>query len=238
VPGDADLAAIGRMLGDDHRARFLLALLGGEALPAGELAARSGASSSLASAHLAKLLDAGLVDATRRGRQRHYRLATPQVAHAIEALLAVAPARATSSLREHSRGEAIRRARTCYDHVAGRLGVAVADAFEERCIVRANQSGWELTPHGEHELEQLGLDIPALRRQRRAFIRPCLDWTERRPHIAGGLGAAVTARMFELAWIRRLPGSRGLRVTPKGDAELHARFAVSLEPPASDGRRP
>jgi DNA-binding transcriptional ArsR family regulator len=228
VPGDADLTLIGRMLGDDHRAQFLLALIGGQELPAGELAARSGASSSLASAHLAKLLDAGLVSVARRGRQRHYRLAGPQVARAIEGLLAIAPARPARGLRDSSRGQAIRRARTCYDHLAGRLGVTLTDALERQRIIDPHQSGWDLTPRGERELEQLGLDVGALRAERRAFVRPCLDWTERRPHLAGALGAALASRFFDLAWIRRLPGSRALRLTPQGEAELLERFALHL----------
>jgi len=216
------------MLGDDHRARFLLALLGGEQLSAGELAARSGASPSLASAHLAKLLGAGLVTANRQGRQRYYRLASPQVARAVEALLAIAPVSRASGLRESTRGEAIRRARTCYDHLAGRLGVALTDAFEQRRIIRPHQSGWELTPQGERELGALGLDIGALRGHRRAFMRPCLDWTERRPHLAGALGAGIATGLFELGWIHRLPHSRAVRITQTGEAELRARFAVAV----------
>ncbi len=225
---DADLALIGRMLSDQHRASFLLALLGGEDLPAGELASRSGASSSLASTHLAKLLDAGLVTATRHGRQRYYRLATPEVACAIEALLAIAPARPVNGLREFTRGDAIRRARTCYDHLAGRLGVALVDAFEERCLISANHSGWELTSRGEQQLGELGLDIPLLQHQRRPFMRPCLDWTERRPHLAGALGAAFATHCFELGWMRRVPESRAVRLTPAGEAELRDRFAIAL----------
>jgi DNA-binding transcriptional ArsR family regulator len=225
---DADLAAIGRMLGDEHRSRFLLALMGGEALAAGELAARAGASSSLASAHLGKLLEAGLVSVTRRGRKRYYGLAGPQVARAIESLLAISPPRAAHGLRESDRGEAIRRGRTCYDHLAGRLGVALTDALEERRAITPNTSGWELTSRGEDMLGDLGLDLPTLRNERRAFLRPCLDWTERRPHLAGALGAAVMSCFFDRAWIRRLPGSRAVRVTSEGEAQLLARFAVAL----------
>jgi DNA-binding transcriptional ArsR family regulator len=225
---DADLAAIGRMLGDEHRSRFLLALMGGESLPAGELAARSGASPSLASAHLAKLLEAGLVDVTQRGRERHYSLAGPEVARAIESLLAISPPRSSRGLREANRGQAIRSARTCYDHLAGGLGVALTDALEKRHAIRPHPSGWELTSRGEHMLDDLGLDVRALRNERRSFLRPCLDWTERRPHLAGAIGAAIASRFFELDWIRRLPGSRAVSVTPEGQAQLLARLAVAL----------
>ena len=229
---DVDLAAVGRMLGDTHRSHFLLDLLGGDELTAGALAIRSGASSSLASAHLGKLLEAGLIGVRRSGRQRLYRLTGPEVAQAIEALLAIAPPHPAAGLRDSSRGEAIRRARTCYDHLAGRLGVALADAFEHRCIIRSHGDRWVLTNRGERELAEFGLDLGELRRRRRAFLRPCLDWSERRPHVAGALGAGVAARFLELDWVRRLPDSRALSLTPAGEAELRARFSVQLNAPA------
>jgi DNA-binding transcriptional ArsR family regulator len=228
VLADADLAAVGRMLGDSHRARFVLALVGGEELTAGELAARSGASSSLASAHLTKLLEAGLVRAEKRGRERHYRMASPQVAQAVEGLLAIAPARKATGLRESARGKAIQRARTCYDHLAGELGVSLVDAMEHERLLDPLEHGWGVTARGERRLGQLGLELGALRRAHRTFIRPCLDWTQRRPHVAGALGAAITQRFFELGWIERLPGSRAVRVTPQGERELLAHFAIRV----------
>ena len=225
---DANLAAVGRVIGDAHRARFLLALLGGQELTAGELAARSGASSSLASAHLSRLLESGLVGARKRGRRRYYRLAGPEVAQAIEGLLAVAPVESAHGLRESSRGEAIRRARTCYDHLAGRLGVSLADALEEERLLGPLDQGWTVTPAGERRLASLGVDVGALRERRRTLIRPCLDWTERRPHVAGALGAALAERFLELGWVRRLPGSRAVGITPDGQRELLAQFAVRV----------
>jgi DNA-binding transcriptional ArsR family regulator len=228
VLADANLAAVGRVLGDAHRARFLLALLGGQALTAGELAARSGASSSLASAHLSRLLESGLVDAHKRGRRRYYRLAGPEVAQAIEGLLAVAPVESAHGLSASSRGEAIRRARTCYDHLAGRLGVSLADALEGEQVLAPLERGWAVTGDGERRLASLGVDVRALRERRRALIRPCLDWTERRPHVAGALGAALAERFLELGWVRRLPGSRALGITPDGRRELLAQFAVRV----------
>lgn len=225
---DADLAAVGRLLGDAHRARFLLALFGGEELTAGELAARSGASSSLASAHLAKLLEAGLVKAERRGRERHYRLAGHDVAQAIEGLMAIAPPVAATGLREVNRGRAIQQARTCYDHLAGALGVSLADALQRERLLRPLEQGWAVTADGERRLAGLGLELDGLRRERRAFVRPCQDWTERRPHVAGALGAGIAQRFFELGWIERRPGSRALRVTDEGRRGLLANFAVRV----------
>lgn len=145
---DADLAAVAVLIGDAKRAGMLLALLGGEELPAHELAARAGATSSLTSSHLAKLTDGGLLVAEHRGRNRYYRLADRHTAEAIEAILAIAPQRRANSLRESSDGEAIRHARTCYDHLAGTLGVALTDSLEHQGMIGAPNNGFPLTPAG------------------------------------------------------------------------------------------
>ncbi|MBO0806563.1 MAG: helix-turn-helix transcriptional regulator [Nocardiopsaceae bacterium] len=225
---DADLATVGRALGDDHRARFVLALLGGQELTAGELASRAGASSSLASAHLARLLESGLVSASKRGRQRYFRIASPGIAQAIEALLAIAPRQTATGLTGVTRGKALQRARTCYDHLAGRLGVALADAFEQHKVITATDSGWTLTSQGERRLGELGLDVDALQRARRPVLRPCLDWTERRPHMAGGLGRALADRLLDQGWIRRAAATRAVIITPLGEQRLLAEFAVRV----------
>ncbi len=229
MKADPDLAAVGRVLGDTHRAAFVMALLGGQELPAGELASRARVSSSLASAHLTKLLKAGLVSVRREGRQRCYRIASPQVAEAIEGLMAIAPAQAVNSLREARQAEAIRQARTCYDHLAGRLGVAVTESLERLGALAPTDSGWELTPAGEERFAALGIDVADLRRERRPLVRSCLDWTERRPHLAGGLGAALADRLLARGWVRRLPDSRALTLTPAGRRGLRSRLAVELD---------
>ena len=225
---DADLASIGKALADGHRARFVLALLGGEELPAGELAARAGTSSSLTSAHLARLLESGLVTARAQGRQRFYKIASAQIAESIEALLAIAPGRDAIGLTEVTRGKALQRARTCYDHLAGRLGVALADAFERDLMLLPTAGGWDLTGAGERKLAHLGLDSAALHEGRRPFLRPCLDWTERRPHLAGQLGQALAGHLLELDWVRRSSQSRALVITPAGERQLLAEFAIKL----------
>lgn len=225
---DADLAHLGALLGDARRAAMLLALMSGEELAAGELAARAGASSSLAAAHLAKLRDGGLISARRQGRERRYRLAGPAVAEALENLLALAPARAPRSLRESNRGAAIQRARTCYDHLAGELGVGLTEALERQGALETTDCGYALTRSGTRRLSDLGVDLTSARLGRRAFTRQCLDWTVRRPHLAGALGAALAARFFELEWVSRRPGSRALMVTPTGASELRARFGLVL----------
>jgi DNA-binding transcriptional ArsR family regulator len=225
---DADLSAIGRALADSHRARFVLALLSGEELAAGQLAARAGTSSSLTSAHLARLLESGLVTVETRGRQRYYRIASAQAAAAIEALLTIAPQRQAEGLTEVTRGKSLRRARTCYDHLAGQLGVALADAFERDGVLIQAAGGWELTSAGERTLAALGVDTGTLRQSRRPFLRPCLDWTERRPHVAGALGQALAGRLLDLGWVRRSTGSRAIVITAPGEQQLLAQFAIKV----------
>jgi DNA-binding transcriptional ArsR family regulator len=228
VLADADLATVAALMGDAKRASMLLALLGGEELAAHELAARADATSSLASAHLAKLMDGGLLLAERRGRNRYYRLADRQIAEAIEALLTIAPQRRARGLRESSRGEAIRHARTCYDHLAGELGVALTDSLERQRLIGSHDDGFPLTPVGQERLSALGIDIDALRHRRRALTRPCLDWTERRPHLAGSLGAALATRLLELNWVRRRPDTRAVIVTEAGRHRLSAELGVNF----------
>jgi DNA-binding transcriptional ArsR family regulator len=228
VLADADLAAVAALMGEPRRASILLALIGGEELPAHELAARAGVSSSLASAHLAKLLDGELLVAERRGRNRFYRLSGRPVAEAIEGLLAIAPTRRAHSLRSASQGEAIRHARTCYDHLAGELGVALSDALEQHGLIGPPDDGFPLTPMGSDRLSALGIDVEALRGRRRPLTRSCLDWTERRPHLAGSVGAALATRLIELDWVRRRPGSRALAVTEPGRQALGTELDVQL----------
>jgi DNA-binding transcriptional ArsR family regulator len=225
---DADLATVAALMGDAKRASMLLALLGGEELAAHELAARADASSSLASAHLAKLMDGGLLFAERRGRNRYYRLADRQIAEAIEALLTIAPQRRARGLREASGGKAIRHARTCYDHLAGELGVALTASLERQRLIGSQGDGFPLTPSGRERLGKLGIDVDALEHGRRALTRPCLDWTERRPHLAGSLGAALATRLLDLAWVRRHPGTRAVIVTDAGRRRLRAELGVNF----------
>jgi hypothetical protein len=158
------------------------------------------------------------VSCETQGRERHYRLASPTIAEALETLARLAAPSETRSLRAANRNAAIRSARTCYDHLAGRLGVAVTEAFVARGVLRAGDVAFELTPRGEADLGRLGVDVPAARAQHRSFARACLDWSERRPHLAGALGAAVADAFLAGGWIARRPHDRGLRVTHAGAA--------------------
>jgi DNA-binding transcriptional ArsR family regulator len=226
---DVDLSTVAELM-RGHRASLLLALIGGRPLAASELAARTGISRSLASTHLSRLLDGGLIAVTQRGRERYYRLANAHVAEAIEGLLTLAPHRAATSDREAKRGRAIRYARTCYDHIAGQLGVALTDALQRQRIIMPNDNSYRLTTAGRTRLHGLGLDIAALLEQRRAFARPCQDWSERRPHLAGALGAGLANRFLELDWIRRNDRDRALRITPRGRRSLRDELALNLPP--------
>ncbi|MDA5109076.1 ArsR/SmtB family transcription factor [Brevibacillus thermoruber] len=220
------------LIGDPSRAAMLLQLMDGRALPAGELARRARISPQTASAHLGKLVAGGLLALETHGRHRYYRLRGPEVAQALEGLLILSPPGPVRSLRESEERKALRFARTCYDHLAGRVGVRLAEQLTHRgWLTRLDAPSaagkWELTPAGEEALAAFGLDIPALRRSRRSFARPCLDWMERRHHLAGALGAALTARLFELGWLRRHPSSRAVILTEAGRTGLHDAFGVS-----------
>lgn len=230
VLADADLAKVASLMGDRTRASILLALLGGAPLSASELAGRARVSPSLASSHLARLLEGRMLEVDRQGRNRYYRLAGVEIARAIEALLAIAPERPATSLRESSHGQALRQARTCYDHLAGELGVALTDALERRHVLERREDAYTVTRSGRTFLREAGVDVESLADRRRPLTRQCLDWTERRPHLAGALGAALADRLFALGWLRRSPGHRALRITGAGLDGLRDVFGVDVRP--------
>jgi DNA-binding transcriptional ArsR family regulator len=230
VKGDADVAGVAALIGEPARASLLLALTESSELSAGELAARAGIAASTASGHLARLTAANLIVAERAGRQRLFRLADPAVADALESLAAIATTRPVQSLREANMADAIRRARTCYDHLAGRLGVELAAALERELVLVDRGGSYELGPAAQTRLEALRIDLGALAGGRRQLVRTCLDWSERRPHLAGALGAAFAARLFELGWVKRRPTNRSVEVTPMGQEALQAEFGIGIEP--------
>jgi len=221
-----DMAAIAALVGDPARANILSALLDGRALTAGELAYAAHVSPQTASGHLAKLALARLLASTQQGRHRYYRLAGPHVAAMMESIMAVA-AIAPPRCRPIRVEERLRRARLCYDHIAGRLGVGLADALRERHHVEFTDDGGALMASGEIFLNEIGIDIAKAREGRRMFCRPCIDWSERRPHLAGAVGAALAQRLLALDWIERVRDSRALVVTPLGQRNLEQRFGLS-----------
>jgi DNA-binding transcriptional ArsR family regulator len=222
----ADIALVAAAIGNRARASILERLLDAQSAPAGTLADVAGVARSTASAHLEILIDAGLLSVERRGRQRRYRLASPDVAHAIEALATIAPRRPVTSLRGATSAERLRTARTCYDHLAGRLGVAVSEALVTRGMLRLRDGKFVLTRKGEAVFTELGINPTMVRLRKRAFAIPCLDWTERRMHLAGALGAALCDRFTTLGWIERPGPGREVVLTTTGAAMIRSRFGV------------
>ncbi|OBB96531.1 helix-turn-helix transcriptional regulator [Mycobacterium sp. 852002-40037_SCH5390672] len=242
--GDADIAGVAALIGERARARVLMALLDGRALPASVLAGEAGVAASTASEHLAQLVAAGLVTVHPQGRVRYFRLAGPPVAEAMEALARISAPEPIRSLRQGTRAHALRRARTCYNHLAGRLGVAVMTAMLEQGLLTGGDGRYRpgqattdrlsapgtdltygLTPRGRETLSALGIDLGALSRHK-PMIRYCVDWSEQRHHLAGALGAALTRRMFDLDWIRRVNQRRAVVLTDTGRKGLTETFGV------------
>jgi DNA-binding transcriptional ArsR family regulator len=221
-----DVARVAGLLADRSRARVLEALVDGRSATATELALRAGVSAATVSGHLAKLRAAGLLTCERSGRCRYYRLAGRAVSRALAALTTLAPGAAPRAARAPGEIAPIRLARTCYDHLAGRLGVAVTAAMLRRGHLRPDGREFRVTASGVSFLGALGVDVERARRQRRAFAPRCLDWTERRPHLAGALGAALATHWLEQGWVRRTRERRVLLLTPGGRTALSKSFAV------------
>ena len=245
MDGDADIAAVAEVLADRSRCRMLMALDDGRALPASRLAAEAGIAPSTTSTHLGRLLDAGMLVVEPHGRHRYYRLAGPHVGELIESIARVAPPTTVQSLRQGTKAEALRRARTCYDHLAGRLGVALMDALLAQGMLeggdgtfdadrstrdRLSAPGWDvayvLSDKGRARLESLGVDCSGA--GRRPFIRYCVDWSEQRHHLAGTLGARLLSWFEDQAWTERRSGSRALTITEAGANDMGPTLAIDI----------
>jgi DNA-binding transcriptional ArsR family regulator len=243
--GDADLAALGAVLAEPARARMLLALGDGRALAASVLANEAGVAPSTASGHLARLVGSGLLEVLPQGRHRYYRLAGPQVGELLEVLARVVPAAPVRSLRQGTKAGAVRAARTCYDHLAGRLGVDLfaslltagqvtggdgrhdpATAVHDRLSARGRDVDYRLTEAGRESLAALGVELP--RSDGPLALRYCVDWTEQRHHLSGAVGRALTRRLLELQWLRRADTGRAVFVTDEGRRELPRALGVSV----------
>jgi DNA-binding transcriptional ArsR family regulator len=227
----AELAAVAASLSDSGRAAILISLLDGRARTAGELAFIAGVSPQTASGHLARLVDTGLVSVARQGRHRYHRLSGVETAQAMEALAVLAATPPRRPRIPGPRDVMLREGRTCYDHFAGRLGVAIADALIAAGGIVERGGHFDVTTEGERRLAMLEVDVPALRRDKRPLCRCCIDWSERRPHIAGAVGAQLTTNALRAGWVHRLGDTRGIRVTPAGRAAFRRAIGMDMELP-------
>jgi DNA-binding transcriptional ArsR family regulator len=230
----ANMIEVAALVGDTARAAMLAALMGGQALTASELASLAHISRPTASGHLGKLTAAQLISVTQKRRNRYYRIASPLVARMLESIKAVAALETPPRYQPRSaQDDALRLARTCYDHLAGRLGVAIADALVAKRYVVLSEEGGEVTAAGLRFLSKFGAAPNSKSGGRRVFCRACLDWSERRYHVAGFVGAAIWHRLMELGWVTPQRGTRAVRVTPAGRRGLHDKLGVKLD---FDGR--
>jgi DNA-binding transcriptional ArsR family regulator len=228
MPGDANIAAVAALLADPTRAAILMALLDGRAWPAGDLARAVRVSPSTASNHLTKLVEHQLLRVEQQGRHRYFSLADPAIAQVLELLAAFAPASPVRSLRESEAARAVRAARLCYNHFAGKLGVALSQALVEKEVLTKVDGGYLVTEDGERWLQGMGIECSALKKRGQIFAPHHIDWSERLHHAAGALGAALARRFFDLGWVRRVPTNRAVRLTEEGEQALLKELGLSL----------
>lgn len=221
-----DIAQVAACLGEPTRANMLLALMSGMALTASELSRETGVTPATASGHLAKLETSGLVAVEKQGRHRFYRLADPDVAHAIEALVTVSARLGHMRTRPGPKDEAMRRARSCYDHLAGNLAVDLFACWSTNGVLMSSEKAVELTDEGRKFLETHGIEIAALSKSKRPLCRRCIDWSERRHHLGGGIGAAVLNLALKKGWADRKDKSRVVTFTPSGEKKFVAWYSV------------
>jgi DNA-binding transcriptional ArsR family regulator len=226
----ANMVEVAALVGDTARATMLAALMSGQALTSSELASLAHISRPTASGHLGKLVAARLLAVSQKRRNRYYRIASPLVARMLESIKAVAAIETPARHRPRSaQDDALRFARTCYDHLAGRLGVAIADALVARRLIVLTEEGGEVTPAGARFLTEFGADLTTRSAGRRIFCRACLDWSERRYHVAGLVGAEIWRRCLELGWLARQRDTRAIQVTAAGRRGLRDTLGVELD---------
>ncbi|OWK24335.1 ArsR family transcriptional regulator [Rhizobium yanglingense] len=221
-----DIAQIGALIGDPARANMLAALSGGRALTATELAEVGGITLQTASTHLAKLETGGLLTQRKQGRHRYFTLADEATALLIESMMGFAASRGHLRHRPGPKEPALRKARICYDHLAGDYGVRMLDSLVASGAIDAIGEGLSVTPKGESRLQCIGIDVSGLKSSRRPLCRSCLDWSERRAHLAGSLGKALLSTFFDRGWARRTAGSRSVIFSPEGEQQFLSLFPL------------
>src|SRR6516162_7758775 len=225
---EPDISSLAALISEPARGRILIALLDGRALQATELAQRAGITCQTASSHLARLAQGRLLQVVPQGRHRYYRIANARVAELLESMARFAPIKETYRSQPKS---PIQIARTCYNHLAGTLGVRITDAIVGRGLLRVVGRDYQLTKKGAQWFSEFGIDTGALRKSGRVFARQCLDWSERRNHLAGTLGTALAEHLFERGWIERDRESRAVRITELGGRELKRWLSVACDEP-------
>ncbi len=220
-----DIALVASLVGEPARANMLVALLSGCALTASELAQEAGITAQTASAHLAKLESGGLVVQQKQGRHRYFQLSGEDVGALLESLMGIAARAGHLRVRPGPKEPELRRSRVCYDHLAGELGVQLFDSLSERGLIAIDGEAVSLTASGEAFAHDFGIELAPRKGSRRPLCRACLDWSERRSHLAGLLGAGFLARFYALKWARRMPDSRIVRFTPEGERQFNRHFA-------------
>ncbi|OAZ39207.1 ArsR/SmtB family transcription factor [Paenibacillus polymyxa] len=224
----SNVAMIASLVSEPSRAAILTALLDGRFHTASELAHMAGIKPQTASFHMAKMTEAQVVTVEKQGRHRYYGIQDPEVAQVMESLLSIAPPVPIKSFKQASENEAIRLARTCYDHVAGHLGVQIMSFFIQKGILSEDQDGLHITQQGEIFFADFQIDLKNTRQKRRSFSHKCLDWSERRHHLAGALGSALLDRLFELHWVEHLPTTRAIRITAEGKRGFKEVFSIEI----------
>jgi DNA-binding transcriptional ArsR family regulator len=214
-------STIALLIGEPARATMLWKILDGRMHTATELAIAADLSAQNASMHLGKLVKAGLLSVTQRGRLKYYQFANPNVAYVIEAIANLVPKDNLVSQGEISDSSRIKYCRTCYDHLAGEVGVAITDKLLSRKIIAANHKDFTISKSGVKWFDRLEISIPELTQSKRALARKCLDWSEKRPHISGAVGAALANKLFDLKWLQRNKNSRIVLVTPLGQKKIY-----------------
>lgn len=221
-----DIALLGALIGDPARANMLTALMSGKALTASELAAEANVTLQTASSHLGRLQIGGLIGQRKQGRHRYFSLADDEVGSLLESMMGLAAKKGHSRTRTGPKDPAMRRARVCYNHLAGELGVRMFDSLRARNLVAGDGDDLDLTGAGRTFAGQFGIDVDSLERSRRPLCKSCLDWSARRSHLAGALGTALLDRFYRLGWARRVDGTRIVTFTGRGEAEFLETFAV------------
>jgi DNA-binding transcriptional ArsR family regulator len=225
-----NISIVTSLIADPTRAVMLDALMSGQMLPAGELAYISGVSPQTASSHLSKLVKGNVIAVEQQGRHRYYRLANKEVAELMEMIAVISPPVQVRSLRQSQEMKKVRHARTCYDHLAGKLGVALTQALLHKgFIAMVSETEFDVTAEGMEHFRLLGIDLAAMKSNRRIFAKRCLDWSERYHHIGGFLGSVIAQHLFAIKWIEHIEGTRAVRITEEGRTRLQEWYGIGVD---------